>query len=217
MKKDFSLYEFTGIIVPGSTLVLGVAFQYEGLRQLLIGESFGVGQLGLFAVIAYVAGHLVQGVGNQLEHLVWLRRGMPTSWIRRAKIPYLSDSQRSQLQKVLPEILGHDVAPFGELDMRSCRGITGQLYATLEHKGRVKRVDVFNANYGLFRGIASALLVVAIIAGFHHGVFTIEFLVVLIAFALAVLRMHRFGVHYASEIYRQALVLAAEPPAPTKS
>lgn len=30
-----------------------------------------------FAVIAYVAGQLVEGVGNQLERLVWLRRGCP--------------------------------------------------------------------------------------------------------------------------------------------
>jgi hypothetical protein len=217
MKKDFSFYEFTGVIVPGATLVLGIALQSAKLRLLFIGESFGVGQLGLFVVVAYVAGHLIQSVGNQLERLLWLRRGMPSTWIRRAKPPYLSDSQRAALQDALPTLMGQKVPPLVELDLRACRGITGQLYARLQQAQRVQRVDIFNANYGLFRGIASALLVVAIVAAINHGIATAEFLVIAIAFVLALLRMHRFGVHYASELYRQALVLASEkstPPQP---
>lgn len=217
MKKDFSFYEFTGIIVPGATLVLGIALQSPKLRALFVGESFGVGQLGLFVVIAYVAGHLIQGVGNQLERLLWLGRGMPSTWIRRSRPPYLNDPQHSQLQDALPVLLGHPVPPLVELDVRACRGITGQLYARLQHAQRVQRVDIFNANYGLFRGIASALLVVAVVAAVNHGFFTTEFLVIVIAFVLALLRMHRFGVHYASELYRQALALVSESQPPKKS
>ena len=149
MKKEFSFYEFTGTVIPGATLILGLAFAHHPLRDFLVGDKFGAGHLGLFLVASYIAGQLVQGIGNLLEKVLWAFRGMPSTWIRRAKPPYLSDTQTKRLREVLTTLLGHEVGPLQNLDARACHGITGQLYAKLEKEGRAQRIDIFNGNYGL--------------------------------------------------------------------
>jgi hypothetical protein len=211
MKKEFSFYEFTGTVIPGATLILGLAFADPPLRDFLVGDKFGAGHLGLFLVASYIAGQIVQGIGNLLEKLLWAFRGMPSTWIRRAKPPYLSDAQTMRLREVLTTLLGHEVGPLQNLDARACRGITGQLYAKLEKEGRAQRIDIFNGNYGLFRGIASALLVVVAVMSIKHGFWTQSTAIMAGVFVVALMRMHRFGVHFASEMYRQALNLVDQP------
>lgn len=211
MKKDFSFYEFTGTVIPGATFILGLAFAIHPLRDFLTSEKFGVGQFGLFFVACYICGQLIQGVGNILERLLWAFRGMPSTWIRRSKPPYLSDPQLKRLRDVLSQLLGYEVGSLSDLDVRACRGITGQLYAKLEKEGRVQRVDIFTGNYGLFRGIASSLLLVFVVTSYKHGIWTPSSAIMLAGFVMALMRMHRFGVYYASEIYRQALNLLDEP------
>jgi hypothetical protein len=121
MKKDFSFYEFTGVIVPGSTLLLGMAVISDPLRQFIASDKFGAGQLGLFVVASYIIGHLVQGIGNLLEN--------GSTWIRRQKVPFLNDQQLKRLREVLTTLLGHDPGELTKLDVRASRNITGQLYA----------------------------------------------------------------------------------------
>ena len=41
----------------------------------------------------------------------------------------------------MSQLLGYEVGPLSDLDVRACRGITGQLYAKLENEGRVQRVE----------------------------------------------------------------------------
>lgn len=211
MKKDFSFYEFTGVIVPGSTLLLGMAVISDPLRQFLASDKFGAGQLGLFVVASYIIGHLVQGIGNVLENAWWAFRGMPSTWIRRQKVPFLNEDQLKRLRDVLTTLLGHDPGELTKLDVRTSRNITGQLYARLEKEGRVARIEIFNGNYGLFRGIAASLLVVTFVTIAKHGIWSQATLITSAILVVALLRMNRFGVHYASELYRQALNLAESP------
>jgi hypothetical protein len=44
-------------------------------------------------------------------------------------------------------------------------------------------------------------------ATYIHGLKSAEVMVCLVVLMVSLMRMHRFGVHYASEIYRQALAL----------
>ena len=211
MKKDFSFSEFTGVIVPGATLLLGMAVISEPLQQFFASDKFGAGQLGLFVVASYIVGHLVQGVGNLVESGWWAFRGMPSTWIRRQKVPFLNDDQLKRLRDMLKSLLGHDPGELTKLDARACRNITGQLYAKLEKEGRAARIEIFNGNYGLFRGIASSLLVVTVVTITKHGFWSQANLITSAILLVALLRMNRFGVHYASELYRQGLNLAEQP------
>lgn len=205
MKKEFSFYEFAGVLVPGSTLILAMAINKEALLETFLSKDFGAGQLGLFVVASYIFGHLVQGIGNLLEKALWSFRGMPSTWIRREKVPFLTEGQLKCVRDILPTLLGHDPGDLTNLNDSNLRNITSQLYSTLEREGRVARIDIFNANYGLFRGIAAALLVVLGFTILENGICSQSTLIICGLFILALLRMRRFGIYYASEIYKQIL------------
>jgi hypothetical protein len=71
--------------------------------------------------------------------------------------------------------------------------------------GKVERIDTFNGNYGLNRGLCSGFFALALVAAVHAQWYVvIGFLVLAIVFAY---RAYRFGVHYARELYLQFLVL----------
>jgi hypothetical protein len=208
MKRDFSFYEFTGVFLPGATLLLGLSFSIPEIHGILFSDKFTASVLSLFLIAGYVLGHLIQSVGNLLEKIVWAFRGMPSTWIRRKTPAYLSDAQTKRLPSALHQLTGLPIHDLANLDIRSCNGIRGQLYARLEDAGKTARIDTFNGNYGMFRGIAAALAIVLAVAICKTGIRSGIVEVASISFLLALFRMHRFGVHYAAELYRQALNLA---------
>lgn len=71
--------------------------------------------------------------------------------------------------------------------------------------GKVERIDTFNGNYGLNRGLSTACVALAIAAATQaQWYIVIGLLALAIVFAY---RAYRFGVNYARELYLQFLVL----------
>lgn len=80
--------------------------------------------------------------------------------------------------------------------------------------GKPDRVDTFNGNYGLNRGLASACVLLACIAATQQSWGSFALLVVLsLVYGY---RAYRFGVHYGRELYIQFLTIADTEKAPTK-
>ena len=102
----------------------------------------------------------------------------------------------------------HDPASnLAKYDKGQWYSITRQVYAAVSAAGRATRVDIFNGNYGLCRGIAAgflALLVWSVIVNWRLWQVEVG-LVILIS--LAIYRMHRFGVRYARELFVRYLQL----------
>src|SRR6478609_1704513 len=71
MNRTFDFYEYAGVIVPGAVLVLGMLWLFPEGRAHFSKEGVTFGELGLFVIIAYASGQLVQGVGNWMEWLWW--------------------------------------------------------------------------------------------------------------------------------------------------
>jgi len=87
--------------------------------------------------------------------------------------------------------------------------VVRQAHAAISAAGRAGRVETFNGNYGLCRGIASAMLVIFVLSLFREiDQCWPERIALLVAAGLALARMHRFGVHYARELFVQLLTLA---------
>lgn len=206
--RQFDYYEFAAILLPGVAALTGILVAYPTAIHLEILKDFSVGDLGLFVLIAYLIGHLVQSIGNGLEFVWWkLFRGMPTSWVRAEPNKLLASSQRSLLEISVRERLGLQEFSLAQVSDRDWYSITRQIYAAIAAASRTSRVDVFNGTYGLHRGIAAGFLVFLVATlsqppinwWFAGGA--------AIAIVLAMARMHRFARHYARELFVQFLQL----------
>lgn len=208
--KQFDFYEFTGILIPGATVLTGAVVLFPGWGLPALIKDTSVGGLGVFVVLAYVLGHLVQAVGNGVESVWWkLWGGMPTDWLRTKPERLLAPSQINALEKAVKERLGLDDLQIAHSNAGQWYAVTRQIYAEVAGAGRAGRIDVFNGNYGLNRGIGAGLLVVLVIAVIKWPVDWTIAGGVTVAMALATYRMHRFARHYAREVFVQFLQLPA--------
>jgi hypothetical protein len=206
--RQFDFYEFTGIFAPGATALAGMLLLAPDFIAPETIKDFSVGGLGLFIVLAYVLGHLTQAVGNGIEWAWWrLCRGMPTDWLRTKPDCLLAPSQFAALEKAIKVHLRLDDIRIVESTREQWYAVTRHVYAAVAGAGRAARVDVFNGNYGLNRGIGAGLLVVLVIALINRPVDLSIVGGVAVALILAIFRMHRFARHYARELFVQFLQL----------
>lgn len=207
---EFDYYEVRAVITPGALALAGFFLAYPDLYAAAAGADFGVGDLGLFVILSYSLGHLVAAVGNLFEDVWWrIQRGWPSEWVRRGKRNIISELQRSLLPTKLHAKLGLPLkASVAEYTQREWEGITNQMKAAVYASERAKRLESFNSNYGLFRGIVAAgILVLPIIAIQQRAEHPEIVLGVLAAIVLAALRFQRFARRYSEELFNQFLQL----------
>src|SRR5262249_34772860 len=65
--KTFDFYEFAALLTPGAVLLYAVSRICPEAAPFIEAKGFTLGDLGLFIMLAYVAGHLVQAFGNLIE------------------------------------------------------------------------------------------------------------------------------------------------------
>ncbi len=208
--RGFEFYEIVGVLVPGSILLVGISILYPQIRLSPQDASVAVGEFGIFTLLAYGMGHLLQAIGNALEWMWWhLWGGLPSDWIKSTAHPLLSENQRATLLTQIGRKLGVTVpADPTTIDAPAWFGITRQMYAAVAGAGRSQRIDIFNATYGLSRGIAAAAVSLAALVLVEQGCNGLKTAALLFgACAIAIYRMHRFGKHYARELFVQFLQL----------
>ncbi len=193
MKKEFSFYEFVGILVPSAIFLYAIQLIVEFVYQKQIVDFGKFGETLIFIVICYGVGHLLQSIGNFFENIVWwIAGGMPTQWLtkknRFGNTLFDSDGNQIIKDKVIHKF-GGSIKDYGRL-----------VYNYIYQKEKTSRVDIFNSNYSLFRGLSVVFLLITIICCyFFDWRVTI---IMLIPFALSFMRMIRFAKYYAREIFR---------------
>lgn len=203
MKKEFSFYEFVGIIVPSVTLLFFCELLFELSSGKSIVDFSKIGDTLIFVIIAYGIGHLLQSIGNMYEWIIWkIYGGMPSAWLTnesRFKQTLFDTEQNKKIKQML-------FLRFGETENKDYGRDT---YNYLVIKNITGRTDIFNGNYSLFRGLAVAFLILGCIAlnlfGWKYSLIPIAL------YILATMRMIRFAKLYAKEIYRTFLNLQIEP------
>jgi hypothetical protein len=211
--SKLAVYEFTGIIAPGALTIFGFSGIYPTIGVLVADDKLSFGEFGLLLILAYVVGHLVQTLGKIVEPAYWFfLRGIPTDWARSGAHRLLAPQQASALPSKVRDILKIDCADSLEtLDRKNWFSITRQIYAATKKAGETERVDIFNGNYGLMRGVAASLFLIAVATTIEFpATMSIGWLPLLLGLALALLRMHRFAVHYARELFVQFLSVTNE-------
>jgi hypothetical protein len=201
MKKEFSFYEFVGILVPGVTVLFcsEIAFEFVNNKQLL--DFSKLGESAMFLILSYAVGHVLHAAGNILEVIMWwLLGGMPSNWLvspNRFGKQLFSIELTKKIEKKISDKLG--------LQLLDDCGLSVYNWLSLKDNVTEKRIDVFNANYSMFRGLSvSFYLLTGII------IVLINFKLALLPFLLGILssiRMYRFAVLYAKEVFRTFLYI----------
>ena len=198
MGSKFDAYEIIGVIAPGSILLFGFALLFPDLKALFFEQGFSVGDLGLFLVLSFVAGHLIQAVGNLLEAAVWKPfGGMPTDWLIGKPEKLIHATQVERLRQAAQTDFGCELQNVAVSDWRP---IVREMYAAVQAAGHTARIDSFNRTYGLMRGVTAAFGLLAVTTWIVTWPAWKPALLVAIAALIAGYRMVRFGKHYGREL-----------------
>ena len=201
MSDRFDAYEYVGVIAPGSVAIFAAAFLFPEVRQLMTGADVSVGGLGLFVIMSYVAGHLLQAVGNAVERIAWWPLGgMPTQWVLRHNDKLLAPQQHDKLFRLVHK----EYPDFDRTAKAACSSwvaLTREIYARVRKADQSWRIDAFNRTYGLMRGIASGFLIATVMALLRDPGDLPVIGLLLAGTALSIYRMCHFGILYGRELF----------------
>ena len=192
--RNFDYYEFTGDLLPGVILLLGLGQIPEAFVRAPYLVPDATGEFGLYLVLAYVAGHFVQVIGQILERWFWVvMRGLPTDkpYDKRA------DPKYKPTYELTLRLTGEGTS--------SDKGDWGRRISILRSAANrttgANRLNIFNGTYGMFRGFLTVGLIglsLAWAADYEAGW---AYLFVGIFTVAAAWRMRHFGHRYATELF----------------
>jgi len=220
--KEFNLYDILGVLAPGMVVTVGLMTIFPEISPVLAKEGVSAGELGFVILISYVVGNLVAGLGNFLENGYWrLRGGWPTEQANRSNGKILEAREIESVQEKLrsQRVIGQSET-LKDLGRKDWWAITRRVYVGLAAKGASRRIDIFNAQYGMNRGIAAGFLVLIALLLVQSGLDCWRIQAVLAGCTiLSFYRMERFARYYTAELLRtylaDAVGSAADNPNPT--
>ena len=204
--KSFDFYEIVALICPGIILLLGIycfcphIVCMPGTPKIF---DLSLGAAALQLILALVLGHYVQFLGRQLEKVFWIRRGMPTTWLKKEGALF-SGQQYADLIKYL----GLDGFDFSkDIDNKALNSF---LRNKIDDSNNL--VYIFNSQYGMFRGLSCVWIMLIILMSvemfcYDHGSGLMIWLCVLLMI-FSLIRMENFGVYYAKNLYSKYLIAA---------
>jgi hypothetical protein len=200
--KDFDYYEFAGLLAPGALISIYLIWKYPDLDRLFTGKDLALGDFGLFIVIAFILGHIIQGLGNVFEKRWWaMFGGMPSLWVRGQNNKLLGPYQTGVFErKAIKALKLNPKTKLSDYSDKDLYDLNRRIYTYVSLKTKTTRIDIFNGNYGLNRGIAVGFLVIAIAttsSELQNAGYGALFLACAV---IATYRMHRFGITYAKEL-----------------
>lgn len=204
----FDFYQFIGVLAPGSVFLIAIALLYDvpTIKSVLAPDSFG--GLGAHLILAYITGQLLQVIANGIERVYWFFwGGLPSEWpITRPK-----RKDFSKAVQIVCQALGQREPKGNDKEkLADWHRLIAQVRSTIYANDRAKRLDVFNANYGLLRGVLANILLLAALVWGRIDWWPVAYPILGILAILATLRMHRFSVYYAEELFANAAELARE-------
>ncbi len=186
MTQKFSYYDLLAYLVPG-TVVLWAAIKLAEALDILryVSTQSALLDASAFTVIAFLAGHLVQAEAQRrLDALRWypvFPKGFPSGYflVRDQKDeegkPWCSDPRRlayvsaARRQGFLNEEQAAklEAAVAKNKDLEEAKLASQEAYRAalgfLTDEGRAQKAITANQTYGLFRGLAAACAVVAVL------------------------------------------------------
>ena len=204
----FDLYEIIGVVAPGSVLLFGGILLFPAIRATFGLEGIDLGGFGIFLILSFVAGHLVQAFGNLIELIIWRPfGGMPTSWVLRPDQHLLDETQLERLRRACAREFDVEL---DRLDQRRWAALIREIYAIVRKEGAADRIDAFNRTYGFMRGVGTALLVLALATVVQYPEAWGWAIASVLAAGLAFYRLIRFGQRYGRELFVEFIRVAPD-------
>jgi len=206
MKFDFNVFEFAGLIAPGSVVLLALTLLHPQLLRAAEPEFL----IATAILTAYIFGHLVGAIGNILEKgfrllgIARLGSIRYDEWIARG---YFSIDQKDRLDTLVMDNL-HG-SSLKECKPAQLKTLEKQMYLTACAGGHIQRLDTFNSLYNLSRGLVVSFViafVMTLIVGRHDAAVFCA-----VAALLTVYRMRKFRDIYSRELVQQFLFLGDRP------
>ena len=193
--EKLGIYEYVAVIVPGVVFLFGLGAilpETQLIQTVIVPHDVGTATVHL--ILAFALGHLLQVVGQLTHGMYWLDfGGLPTDW------PF-TRQHRELSAELQPLVL--DVAGMPDIDdLLAWRQAVATVRTLITADGLGQRLETFQANYGMFRSLAVAsILLLFVNPWVSPGGWTSGGVVVVIL-VTSLLGMHRFAVHYARELF----------------
>lgn len=195
--RNFDFYEFVALIVPGLCFCSFVVFIYH--PELMTSGS--VQLAGLMLPLGYAVGHLLHGVGNVFERASSLfSRQSSGACAVTLGCRHFPNNLKQKFSENLARYLDITDPNIPENDRAK---VFAQVIMFVGLHSPGGRVNVFNANYSLFRGLLSACFACAalVLVSQNRLAANFSFWSLLIMLALISFnRMRRFSNYYAREV-----------------
>lgn len=195
MKKDLSNYEFVALIIPSVILLFSINYILTSQGNESLFDFSKISESIIFLCFSYALGHIIQGIGNYFEKSVWYYYGgMPTKWLFKPN----KFQKRLLDDNTCGKIKARINIDYDRIDEEADYGLL--IYNKLFQKKLTERIDIFNGNYSLLRGLSVTFIILSMYL-FVNCNYKLG-LVCLVCFFISLKRMIRFGEYYAKEIYR---------------
>ncbi len=162
--NKINTYEYSSIICPGAILILGVLLFYSDGHEYL--KNFDLGDLGLFTILSFCMGNILQGLANIFEDLIWHPKKITKKIFEKEKI---------------------------KMSFK-------EIYLIVSKNGNIDRIDIFNKQYGLMRGLFISSFLLSLLSIIMANLFIFSFFVV-----VSLICIYR-AVHF-SKLYSKELAM----------
>jgi len=218
LTKSVDQYEYIAVIIPGATLLFGLALvildniKIEEPKSLLTAEV-SIGAVVVFLILSYIVGHLVRAFGDLIERYFMWRGGMPTDWLPSNKNNLLGQNQRKKVEDGLKRVLNQEdfkLSDYASTKSAEWPSVVREINAVVLKAKHGARVDAFNRTYGMMIGVGVAFIIDAALLGFTHtSVLGLmppwPWVIAIVAAIISFCRAHHFGRLYGRELFVQFL------------
>ena len=196
--EKLNIYEYVAVIVPGVVFLFGLGATLPEsyvFHRVVMPHDMGTAAVHLF--LAFALGHMLQVIGQHLHAAYWSDfGGFPTDWPFTRQHKELSP----ELLQVVLEASGQSEAE----DLHQWRRAVGAVRSLVTTEGFASRLETFHANYGMFRGTVVAGVLLLFVMPWCTLDLWVVCPIILFGVIISLLGMHRFGVHYARELFASA-------------
>ncbi|WP_224826487.1 hypothetical protein [Cognatishimia sp. MH4019] len=209
----FDPYEFIAVAIPGALPTLTVSLLVPEVAAVIMANGVDLGSFGIFLIVSFVVGHVVQLVGNVIEQIeAFVTFGAIDMAVREERRPVHSE----QWHRFCNHLAEASISGPAGITSKTWPGLRREVYARLSADGRTERIDMFNRTYGLCRGMVAGAAIsagVLLFFGDENGWKLSAMVVVFLALPLYV-RMRRFSRYYFTETVSQFLSLGSDQSQP---